>query len=132
MVEDSHLVKELEHLKESTQALALPYEEQVQVFPSFVLITDELVLEYDEAFRFIDEMVLKNLITKKDKVFFEKIDQYSQYLSDNFTDLFLNEDSLKTDLKWEKMRELAKQALKNMNWEICRPTFSNNTYVGKK
>ena len=37
----------LEQLKWSLQALALPADSQLQQFPDFVVITDELMLEFD-------------------------------------------------------------------------------------
>lgn len=109
--------EKLTQLKEATQSLALPYEDQIRLFPDFVLVTDELVLEYDEAFRCMNEFIDHKLITEQQAIAFEKINEYSQYLSDNFKDLFLNPDSLKKDSKWGKMRELAMEALQTMNWE---------------
>lgn len=124
--------KKLNQLKEATQALALSYEDQIALFPDFVLITDELVLEYDEAFKYINELINQELITAQEAISFKKIDEYSQYLSDNFTELFLNPKSLETDLKWEDLRKLARKALENMDWELEKPKFSHTIYLCKK
>ena len=121
-------LSKLEILKTATQALALPFKEQISLFPEFVHITDELLLNFDDVFLFINEFLEKNLLTQGQIKFFREIDNFSIFLTKQCYKITPKE-VLRTDIQWEKMRDLAKKALIAMNWSLEPPRLSHLTYL---
>ncbi len=119
----------LNKLKEALQALALPYEDQIKSFPNFAVVTDELVLGYDEIFQKINQLDDNGNLSEGQLAALKSIDDYSEYLSKNHKSIFLEPKKLKTDEKWEKMRQLAMSALNVMAWKLERPNFSHSIYI---
>jgi len=116
----------LNQLKWSIQALSLEADGQLASFPDFVVVTDELLLEYDHWYSlatgnypdiFSDEQlkILKNISS-----FFEALPREDLNLS--------IEDELRTNQFWKDLRILAHEALQKFNWTSEIPPYDRSAY----
>lgn len=117
----------INQLKWSLQSLSIEAECQLTSFPDFVVVTDELLLEFDTWY-----------ITA--------IGNYPDFFSDEqikiLKDIYLFMDNLppqnmgttiEEELKslpfWKDLRILAKEALKKFDWTSETPPHDRTTYI---
>ena len=107
----------LRHLQWSLQALAQPGEVQFSLFPRFVVVPDELALEFDNWYctardvtKFTTEQVAA--LGALDM----KLTSMSASGSPHWTDAALREDP-----DWENVRRLARGALQAFGWPDAPP-----------
>lgn len=117
----------INQLKFAIQALALEAEGQIASFPDFVVVTDELLLEYDYWY--------KSATGNFPEFFSEKQIEILKEIS-LFTDRLPPEnpnESIKEELRnsvfWKEMRELSKMALTLFNWDSEMPPEGRVIYV---
>ncbi len=104
----------INQLRWSIQTLALEADGQLASFPDFAVVTDELLLEYDNWY---------NVATKNYPDFFSdeqikilrEINSFIEELPEEDLNLSIA-DELKTYQFWEDLRMLASQALQKFNW----------------
>ena len=110
-------------LKQSLQALAMPFEIQHNLFEDFANVEDELALEYEHWW----EVVRGN--------FWDRVSDEPKAL---LTDLTLKFDemtyvrdkeiwsceSLRGSSDWDDVRCLAQKALKSLHWRVAVPQVS--------
>ena len=117
----------LEHLKWALQALAAPAEEQIRLFPSFVCIPDELVLDFDCWYQSAKTKVSFSL-EQQDAL--SELDDCIQRWSGPPNQDVWHEAALATHPVWLDFRALAKQALAAFSWSMDLPPFERgNIYV---
>ncbi len=117
----------INQLKWSIQTLSLEAEGQLASFPDFVVVTDELLLEYGHWYRvatgnypdIFSDAQLK--ILKKISSFFEELPREDLNLS--------IEDELRTCQFWKDLRILASEALLKFNWTSEIPPYDRSAYV---
>lgn len=117
----------INQLKWSIQTLALEADDQLASFPDFVVVTDELLLEYDNWYRaaignypdFFSDEQLK--ILKEIDLFIDELPQEDLNVS--------IADELRTYPFWKELRILAREALLKFNWTSERPPSDRSTYV---
>ena len=117
----------INQLKYTIQALSLEPEGQLASFPEFVVVTDELLLEFDNW---------KNAAVVNYPNYFS----HEQLKALNDIDTFLDEyelndstlpvaEELKTSSFWKELRLLAKEALAKFNWTSEPPPEDRATYI---
>ena len=113
-----------QRLKHSLQALALPDQQQAQLFPTSVVVTNELVLDFDHwqsctvgNYRTeLTESQLRSLTNLNDKI-------------DNADQSVWREDALGSHLFWIELRELAIRALEAFGWPLAVPPSYKHEFV---
>lgn len=118
----------LEELQRTIRALAQPFEVQVTLFPDFVVLGDELVMEFGDAvdacrragvaWSALQEQSLCELN--------EFIDSVS---GDQFLELWFERERMRTDARWTRMRFLAAAVLDAFGWKNEVPDPSPATYI---
>jgi len=112
-----------ERTKQALQLLACPAETQIKLIPSFACVTDELALDLDHW----TEVVLDNFrceLTEEQISSLTAIDQKFDLLSRGgieFSEEFWTEDALRKSAEWEKIRQMAKEALHRFGWPVETP-----------
>jgi len=116
----------LVRLKWAVQALALPANEQRDLFPSFVLVGDELALDFYEC----REIALKDhALTDDQLAALESLDAtLSKMTAENNMELW--EEPGVDHPRWEEVRNNAKDALKRLGWSMDTPPKDRAIYVG--
>ena len=113
-----------ERLKRSLQLLACTPEIQLQRFPGFVHVPDELALDFDNFRRpcvgnFRAEMTAEQLSC------LESVDQrFSRMKKHSFTN-----DAVASSREWKDVRHLASDALKAFGWPLDEPPESDDSFV---
>ncbi|WP_341902875.1 hypothetical protein [Fluviicola taffensis] len=117
----------VDQLKWSIQTLSSEADDQLASFPDFVVVTDELLLEFDNWYRvaignypdiFSDEQLK---ILKDIDLFIDNLPQEDLSIS--------IADELKTHPFWKELRILAREALQKFGWDSDPPPHDRSTYV---
>lgn len=115
-------------LKRCVQALAQPAAVQRTLYPSFVIVGDELVLELDDALR--GWRSEKHGATPQQFDALMKLDAYIESLSGPPNeDFWLDPLELERDPRWDEIRSLASGALAAFGWAAEVPAASRAAYV---
>jgi hypothetical protein len=106
-------------LLQGVNLLATQYDQQVETFPDFVLIPDEIALIFEDVSLFVDTFFREGCITSSQK---EKIDAVSTL----FDTMSGNQrlwtlEALKTSSQWQQVRVSAKEILKSFHEEPHAP-----------
>src|SRR5690606_21123265 len=117
----------INQLKWSVQALALEAKEQVSCFPSFVVVTDELLLEFDNWYN----AALANFpdfFSQEQQVVLMKLNAHLD--SHSIQDEFKSEiEELEQYTFWAVLRALAKDVLRIMDWEQGIPPRGRAAHI---
>jgi hypothetical protein len=118
----------LDQLKWSLQALALSADQQVQLFPSFVWVGDELAVEFDERHRTAlnEYQFMPNQLSALAAV--DAI--LSKMTAEKNMDLWEEGAALSRYPQWEELRECARQALQQFGWSLEVLPKNRAIYVG--
>jgi hypothetical protein len=115
----------------SVRALAQPAHVQLGLYPDFVCVGDELVLEFDEwRQKFLDSPVASNWSEGRVRMI-DEIDQQIVRMTDQHDeDLWLDRRALAERGEWGRLRELAERLIQEMNWSDDPPPPERDLFVG--
>ncbi len=117
----------LTHLKWSLQAMACDSETQILLFPDFVVVSDEIINDFDH-WRQTVESRYKSEFSNGQIESLNKIDVVIDDITKNEVEIWDN-DSLKTHRLWDELRDAGTKALKQFNWDIEAPPTNRSIYV---
>ncbi len=116
----------IDRLKNSVLSLAAKPEIQVCLYPNGTCKGDELVLGFDDAYRTIEKQELSQAEV-------EALESLSQLLSSfsgkQFEDMYLEDEALFADHRWEEIRSKAKEVITAFYWTLDTPRKNGSTYV---
>ncbi len=118
----------LEKLKWSVLALAQEAEVQRSLFPEFVVVADELALEWEEALRLTKG--LQADMTPAQKNSLEKLDQLIEAISGEENLKFWIDDALSEFAEWIEIRRAAAEVARAFDWPLEPPPPSSALYIG--
>lgn len=121
----------LSSFKNAVQILAAPVDAQLQYFPDFVCVTDELALDFDHwqvvfISNFGDEATREQLAALA--AIDERLDSLSRGGSE-FDENFWTDEALRSSARWEELRHLAARALTTFGFPVDVPINNFNDYV---
>jgi len=117
-----------QRLKHSLQALALPAEQQVQLFPKAVVIPDELVLDFDHwQSCAVDNYRIE--LTEEQLHSLEILNNKIESATDDADKCVWREDALRSHTFWTELRQLAIRALESFGWPLVAPPDYKHEYV---
>ena len=117
----------IENFKWSVQALALPAEIQIKLFPDFVVVADELVLEYDAWM----DVLLRNFkieLTREQLFQIEKLNELIDNIPES-TSKVSELEVLQSDSFYIKIRTKASEVLAEFSWQLEEPPFDRIKYI---
>ncbi len=114
-----------EGFKQSLQALSLPFEDQVELFPSFVEVGDELLLNFENC----KQAIVKNLRRQITDQQFEQIVRLDTLIERIEANKLWGLSNLKDHKAWEDLRIVAKSTLTAFGWTLEPPPSSKKEYV---
>jgi hypothetical protein len=100
----------LDKVIQSLQLLAAEHEQQVSALPSFVHVTDEIALTFEETYALVDDLVNEGLITPEQRAGLRRMDETLDSMSGEEKG-FWNLESLRTAKQWKQVRLLAEEIL---------------------
>ncbi len=89
--------------------MASSFDEQIRVFPPFVVIPDEIALLFDDIYRDTSQMYQDNKLSLDSVNLLTKMNDLLDNMSNDLTKW--NIESLKKDADWDTIRSLARSIL---------------------
>lgn len=119
---DRHYKKVIESLK----LLSLSYEKQKTLFPDFVDVPFEILDTFENAFLLLPSLIENTLFSYNSIAYLLRLHNIIIITSQipKFKDL--NEHQFQYSLEWEKIREMSKDALKQIGEPLSTP---NTEYI---
>jgi hypothetical protein len=117
----------IDQLKYAVQALSLDAEDQLASFPEFVLVTDELLLEFDN-WKNVAVANYSSSFSQEQLEILNDIEALASNYDSHHSYLSIAEE-LKTSAFWKQLRVLAKDALARFSWSSEIPPDDRVTYV---
>jgi hypothetical protein len=115
-------------LKRCVQALAQPASVQLGLIPSFAVVGDELVLEFDDALRGFRAEDHPATPAQRDAL--QQLEALIDHLSGPQNEAFwLDASQLAVDPRWEEIRSLAKSVRAAFDWPDEVPAPDGAIYV---
>ena len=118
----------LERLKWSVLALAQPADIQESLFPDFVLVADELALNWEQALDVLNSEDASFTPHQKESI--ETLDGLILAISGSEHLEFWIDDALRTFPEWEQIRFAAAAVARSFGWPIEPPPPSPDIYIG--
>ena len=107
--------------KWAVQALAIPAEQQIALFPAFVCKGDDMVIEWDLRLSQLDLDQLSSL--QQDAI--AQLDEYLVRISrggpEFSEELWFEDSALRACPQWVEVRRLAQEILKAFGWPVESP-----------
>lgn len=131
-------------LKWSIQALAAPAGKQIQLFPKFVCVADELAIDFEEALRAVSKVEpsgadkeeedevsqLAQELSFMQREAIDAVDKQLEKMSGPEHAEMWTDDALYNSIEWARVRHLAALALKSIGWASELPPQGRAIYVG--
>ena len=117
-----------QELIRTTIVLAQQAEIQRSLFPAFVCIGDEMVLEFGDAYDACTNSEDPQRIPIARAT--ERLSDYIDQLSGGNESFWCDPRSLSLDSRWTRMRELASEALDTIGIDDRQPRKSGAIYIG--
>lgn len=117
----------LTRLKYALQALAMPAEIQLGLYPPIVCKADELALDFDNWYRATRFSSLVEL-TRSQIEALDAINEKLNLMSDSEKALW-TDDGLRSEASWSEVRLLSQSALSSFNWETEPPPKTSDRFV---
>ena len=116
----------LVELKRTLQALGMPADVRVSLFPDLAAVGDELVLEWEDA----RQLALAHIeLSREQTDAMGLLDEYVEALSGKHMDFWLDRESLFQDARWQDIRVLAKKTLYAFRWPAEESVSSGAMYT---
>ena len=103
-------------LIDSLKNLGLSYQEQEKIFPDFVDIMDEILSDFDNAFRLLPEIMDKKAISYnavRSILYCHNLIELNLSITERITD-----ESFESGECWQLVRNYANESLRLINCEI--------------
>lgn len=113
--------------------VASDFETQVRVFPDFVVIPDEVISTFDEAYILFDQVIDAHLVTETQKNAVKAIHNDLEEMDNKRNDENpWTLEAMQTSADWRHLRSLAKEALALFGIADIQPNVAWITYMGGK
>jgi hypothetical protein len=121
------MTTDLAALRRCVQALAADAADQVRLFPAFVMVGDELALDFEEAMRSCRPAIAG--LSERKRAAIDALDQQITALSGAWNEAFWSTDGVMSDPRWEQIRARAREVLLACGWAVEVPGPSTAIYI---
>jgi hypothetical protein len=128
-ITDDRLQWALDQFKWSLQALALPADSQPGLFPPFVVVADELALDFEQSHGVISAQ-LRDSWSHSQREAVSALDKALLDMSGPDKPQFWTDEGCLHHPRWEEIRRLACAALSAFAWPTEPPPNNRAVYVG--
>ena len=118
----------LTRLRHSLQALAMPADVQLSLFPDFVCKADELALDFDH-WRLCVVTNDDFKLTDQQQALLATLDEQVAAMSEAEHSPLWTEEALRTRPEWANVRRLATETLVAFAWDVDTPPSYGHEYI---
>jgi hypothetical protein len=118
--------RSLDQLRWSLQALALPADAQLSLFPPFAVTADELALDFDDWWKTATQ---HNAFTADQLSALASVANILSEMSRARDDNLWDDSALAQHPQWQKLREVARKALEACRWDCGTPPSDRAVFV---
>jgi hypothetical protein len=126
MNEEKRLAWSLDQLKWSLQALALPYDAQRRLFPSFACTADELALDFDH---WCETARHQHPFTADQLSALASVSAALSTMTDEKDPGLWSDSALAHLPRWQDVRDRARKALEAFQWNLDVPPSDRAVFV---
>lgn len=119
---------QLQRLQHAVQALAMPSELQLALFPRHSCVADELALDFDNWYGAVRGNSIIEL-TLEQRVSLENLDALLMKMTSRKTPELWTDAALDRSEEWEDVRTLAKSVLLAFGWEEGPPPKTKDRFI---
>lgn len=94
---------------------------QIEVFPQYVNVADEIALLYSDIYALVPRLVDAGLVSPQHLTILDRIDNLFEMMSDNKA--LWNLENLSDNANWKQSRLMATEALKELNVTYEKPNL---------
>jgi hypothetical protein len=117
----------LQRFKWSLQALAAPADVQLELYPESDWKVDDMAIEFEEWYETIKKR--QTFFTVKQAAILRRLNRTLDDISGPENTYYWMEDALRADPVWEKIRSMAKDALRALGWPLEVPPRERSDIV---
>lgn len=129
MNEEGLRTQSLNQLRWSLQALALPYDAQRTLFPSFACVADELALDFDH---WCETAKNQHIFTADRLSALASVAALVSAMSSEKDPALWTDAALAQLPQWQEVRERARDALETFRWPLATPPSDRAIFVLSK
>ena len=126
MSEDEQQERSLDQLKWSLQALALPYDTQRRLFPSFACTADELALDFDH---WCETAKHQHAFTTDQLSALASVSAALAAMTDEKDAELWSDSALAYLPRWQDVRDRARKALETFRWTLDVPPLDRAVFI---
>ena len=115
------------HLKWSIQAMACDSETQISLFPDFIVVSDEMINDYDHWKRAVESR-FKSEFSPAQIASLNDINKVIAEITRSQEDIWDN-DALMTHELWGELRTAGNKALREFHWKREAPSTSRSIFL---
>ena len=120
----------LEMLVNATRLLASDADVQERTLPDFVVVTDELALNFDNAFQLSDQLMENGRLSQQQLAALQRVDKVLEDLTNRGEPRLWTLNALRESHEWQAVRAEARKALEALGVGTGTPSIEGLTYVG--
>jgi len=114
-------------LVEGLRLVAAPWDQQTAAMPDFVLVADELGSTFYDGYLLLPQLLKKKLVSENAGMAISRVKEWFDQMPRDRT--LTPVETLKTDESWERARELAREALNELDEETGPPDLSHISWT---
>jgi len=119
----------MDKLFKTIQSLSEPYEIQITLYPKFVVVADELILDLDEVLESEKYASFLNNINDQQKESIKTLDEYIINMNNKRDKYLWTIEALRDSKEWETIRNLANNVMDVLQIERRPPDeLKNNAW----
>ena len=119
----------LQMLINATRLLASNADVQVSAFPPFVVVADELALNFDDMFRLTDQLVESGHLSQQQLKALERVENILDELSNRGDSRLWTLEALRENPEWQRVRVEALKALEALGVGPGPASLEGITYI---
>ena len=121
----------MEEFYRVVQALAQSPDVQSNLFPDFVNVADELVLDWGDVVESEYFLQIKKGFSSEQQQAISGLESYINEISGKNIDTVWTTEAIYTSEEWVRIRNLAKEVIQLMGWDLDIPAKSSAIYIAE-
>jgi hypothetical protein len=116
--DDTHTRDAMVLLEQVVRVAALPAERQIESFPSFCVVADEIALDYDNCCGWALEGYKAPVLTDEQRSSLVALDERLNRMSGKHNAELWTDEALRCSPEWDEVRKDARRIMDSFGWSM--------------